>query len=66
MRVHCGERGDKQPSRSSPSAGAEQPSAALRPVTGVLRGTQHRGGTKEVQQALGRTHRPPLSHRCLR
>lgn len=46
----------------SPRAGAEQPSAALRQVAGVLRGNERRGDTNEIKQATERKHRLPLSH----
>lgn len=49
----------------SPRAGAEQPSAALWQVTGVLSGNDHNGETKEIKQATERNHHLPLSHHFL-
>lgn len=52
MCIHCGEEGDKKPSRKShhsPRAGAEQPSAVVRQIAGVLRGNAHHGDMNEIK-----------------
>lgn len=49
----------------SPRARAEQPSAALRQVAGVLCGNERRGDVKEIKQAMERNHRLSRSHHFL-
>lgn len=49
----------------SPRAGAEQPSAALRQVAGVLGGSEHHRDTDEIKQATERNYRLPLSQHFL-
>lgn len=65
MCVHCGEEGDKQPSRKSHPQPSCRGRAALGQVAGVLRGNEHHGDTNEMKQATERNHRLPLSHRLL-